>query len=495
MDMNIEMNIEMDMDIKMKCVSELFELSDILDEIVPDSSVSYFNEDDSLELYDTFIHLMEHLIEQNPTLITEEDFADIFDDYINDILDVYAFHFNEDIFYNDDAEEELELIMEQAREDFFKDHITPRSFETSCILPINDNNNNNDHNDHKDNIAQQLIYLKSKPQPDQRTPEWYQMRHNLITASNAYKAFESQNVQNSLIYEKCQPLKGANVDEDTKSIYMVNTTSTLHWGQKYEPLSVIIYENMYNTKIDDFGCIQHDVYKFLGASPDGINVKIDSDRYGRMLEIKNVVSREITGIPKKEYWIQMQLQMEVCDLDECDFLETKFVEYDNAQDYWNDIGVTEKKRGIMMHFHTKTGAPFYKNIPFDISGDKALSDKCIVENIELYQGPEYGYVWIKNNYWKLDFYSCVLVLRNREWFKTNIQGLQNIWDIILKERVTGYEHRAPKKKNVVSSSNNGVQTLLAPLPVQSNISKPYGCKLILNKLNNQSTDNKMDDNK
>ena len=45
-----------------------------------------------------------------------------------------------------------------------------------------------------------------------------------------------------------------------------------------------------------------------------------------MLEIKNIVNREINGIPKKEYWIQMQLQMEVCDLGECDFLETRFKE-------------------------------------------------------------------------------------------------------------------------------------------------------------------------
>ena len=35
---------------------------------------------------------------------------------------------------------------------------------------------------------------------------------------------------------------------------------------------------------------------------------------------------KLDGIPKKEYWIQMQLQMEVCDLDECDFLETRFIE-------------------------------------------------------------------------------------------------------------------------------------------------------------------------
>ena len=41
-----------------------------------------------------------------------------------------------------------------------------------------------------------------------------------------------------------------------------------------------------------------------------------------MLEVKNPVSREITGMPKKAYWAQMEIQMEVWDLNECDFLET-----------------------------------------------------------------------------------------------------------------------------------------------------------------------------
>jgi hypothetical protein len=96
---------------------------------------------------------------------------------------------------------------------------------------------------------------------------------------------------------------------------------------------------MYKSKVEDFGCIQHPTYKFLGASPDGIIIESSTGRYGRMLEIKNPVSREITGIPKKEYWVQMQLQMEVCNLDDCDFLETKFVEYHDFDSYRDDSAI------------------------------------------------------------------------------------------------------------------------------------------------------------
>ena len=93
-----------------------------------------------------------------------------------------------------------------------------------------------------DYIGEQLTVLRGKPQPAQRTPEWYQFRHNLITASNAYKAFESQATKNQLIYEKCQPLTNTNssssiLDSDfVEEVKMVNVNSSLHWGQKYEHL-------------------------------------------------------------------------------------------------------------------------------------------------------------------------------------------------------------------------------------------------------------------
>ena len=80
--------------------------------------------------------------------------------------------------------------------------------------------------------------------------------------------------------------------------------------------------------------------------------------FGRMLEIKNVVSREITGIPKMEYWIQMQIQMEVCKLNECDFLETKFVEYANYDDFINDHNT--KYKGIILQY-LKNEEPYYIN--------------------------------------------------------------------------------------------------------------------------------------
>ena len=263
----------------------------------------------------------------------------------------------------------IEDDMNDILEDAFRIYITTFHPERSLKNNDEEEEDQSESNEEEKNIIEEKIqYLRDIPQPVQRTPEWYKFRWNLITASNAWKAFESQNTINQLIYEKCQPLKDFTLEDE--EVKMVNTNTTLHWGQKYEPLSVMLYEHIYNSKVEDFGCIQHPVYKFIGASPDGIIIESNTGRYGRMLEIKNIVNREITGIPKKEYWIQMQLQMEVCDLDECDFLETKFVEYPDYQSYHCDSSIavfngeefnsylTAKDgnyKGIIIHFHTKDG--------------------------------------------------------------------------------------------------------------------------------------------
>ena len=65
--------------------------------------------------------------------------------------------------------------------------------------------------------------------------------------------------------------------------------------------------------------------------------------------------------------------------------------------------------------------------------------------------------WVKNIYWKLDVYSCILVPRNKQWFQTVLPYFKNTWDIILKERKTGWSHRLPKKKVKKEKKENNIK--------------------------------------
>jgi len=286
-----------------------------------------------------------------------------------------------------------------------------------------------------DDTTQKQIYtLQHIPQPAQKTLEWYKFRHEHITASNAWKTFGSQSCQNQLIYEKCKSfIIDKNEQPETKIVNLAE--SSLTWGHKYEPLTRMLYEDMNKTIIQDFGCIEHPIHNFLAASPDGI--VIGQNNYGRMIEIKNVVSREINGIPKLEYYIQTQLQMEVCNLNECDFIETKFKEFDSYNEYINTM--SDNKKGIII-VYVENGDYVYYYMPFNITNENEINEW--LDNNMNHPGE-----WIKNVYWCLEIYSCVLIKRQIEWFNYAITPLKNIWDIICVERVGDYSLRAPKKRN------------------------------------------------
>lgn len=290
-------------------------------------------------------------------------------------------------------------------------------------------------------ISNQLEYLKNCPQPVQRTPEWYEYRNTCLTASNIWKVFGSESSRNQLIYEKCIPCKDFS-DSNT------NVDSTLHKGQCYEPLSVQWYEHNCDAIVADYGAIRHKTIPFISASPDGINVNECSSSYGRMLEVKNIFNREINGIPKLEYWVQMQTQMEVCDLDICDFLETRFVEYNNSSDFEMDgeftMSADNKAKGIFIMFMDTNGKVFYQYPPYGVT----LKEFELWQEttMEVYSDDE----WIRNIYWKLDQVSCVAVRRNKLWFSSALPVIRELWDIIERERETGFEHRKPKRKRKTS---------------------------------------------
>ena len=472
-------------------IFQLEPLEDILETLVFEDEPSIFTEEYAIELIETALHIMAEYVNDNPTLMSEPDFDDIL---LEEIKDIFYIQLEEHIFESDYIEDDMNDLLEEAFNIYITTFHTERSINTDEMFYQDETENNNldevqkNHylEDNKNIILNKIQKLREIPQPVQRTPDWYKFRWNLITASNAWKAFGSQSTINQLIYEKCQPLKDFNNETLDYEIKMVNTNTTLHWGQKYEPMSVMIYEEMYDSKVEDFGCIQHPNYNFLGASPDGIVINSNTGRFGRMLEIKNIVNREITGIPKKEYWVQTQLQMEVCDLNECDFLETKFVEYPDFQSYCNDSSVSKineeefnsfvttkdgNYKGIIIHFYMNDGAPFYAYMPLNIWTPKDVR-KWEENTLEKYQSNPYNYSYIKYIYWKLEKISCVLLLRNNDWFKNIIGQLENVWKIIEEERISGYQHRAPVKREKKE------------MPVKSFINNDTECFLKIIKLDN-----------
>ena len=153
--------------------------------------------------------------------------------------------------------------------------------------------------------------LKQTPQLIQRSPEWFQFRNDHITASALSKivGMKMGRSLSQIISDKC----------GVKSPFLKNA-AIMH-GVIYEDVAVALYEQRNQTKVHDFGCVPHKEHSFLAASPDGISEQ------GIALEIKCPKSRKIKENIPDYYWTQVQLQMEVLELDRCDFLEVKLTDW------------------------------------------------------------------------------------------------------------------------------------------------------------------------
>jgi hypothetical protein len=236
---------------------------------------------------------------------------------------------------------------------------------------------------------------------------------------------------------------------------------------------------MYSTRLSEFGCIRHREYSCIGASPDGINTDPESERYGRLLEIKNPVNRDLTGIPKEEYWVQMQIQMETCDLDECDFFETVFKDYSETEFYED---TTHEYRGVILYFVQRisvgdinayvsaTNSPKYEYMPLDIPITREAVEEWIGETRMRLRRDWSLY---ETQYWYLADYSCITVPRSKEWFCQALPRIEEVWNTILKERDTGYEHRASKKRilktEVVQGDASSDSQYIKNMPVVSGV--------------------------
>lgn len=139
---------------------------------------------------------------------------------------------------------------------------------------------------------------------EQRSQEWLELRENMITASDVASALGENRYEsiNSFIKKKVLKTKWA------------GNAATAH-GTLLEPLVRDLYDQRYGRKSHEIGLVQHTKYPWLGASPDGVTED------GLLIEIKCPLTRKIEPKVPSHYLPQVQLQLEITDLEECDFIQ------------------------------------------------------------------------------------------------------------------------------------------------------------------------------
>jgi len=248
-----------------------------------------------------------------------------------------------------------------------------------------------------------LKELLKRPLIKQRTPEWFKLREDRLTASDLYDA-----IKNPLSLAK-KKIKGIS--------YNSNAIPALKWGTMFELIATNIYEDKKKKKVYEFGLIINEKINNFGASPDGITEE------GKMIEIKCPYKRKIIEgeIPEK-YQYQIQGQLAVCKLKECDYIECEFSCYDNIEDYRKECEKSEYQ-GIIGELRKENGEIEYKYSKFN---------QEIEENIKEMNKLANGY---KLNYWKLNKINIQEVKFNKEkWEKEISPKIKEFYLIYMNEK-------------------------------------------------------------
>jgi hypothetical protein len=328
------------------------------------------------------------------------------------------------------------------------------------------------------NVKYRCDEIASIPMAEQKSPEWYKQREELISASDA-----------GYFLKTCGQYKSIDTLKIKLGIkfYPNSTAKPLVHGNTYEDVTRAIYESRHGVAVTEYGLLSAGT-TCVGASPDGIitDIKLPTldaiSRYGRLLEIKNPYSRVIDSKIKSEYMVQILQQQFTTQLPVCDFVETTIVDihcntgnmnykpYITLDDMLNDtinfsnmellnriknpnipkqnVNKFGNEKGLVLCLSKKYSETDIRNkyllYPIDIQYDKLNIEKWLVDKVSEYSKDGWYKTGIR--YWRLDVYSEKTVIYDQKVYeKEYIPKLESVWDVVKKCRLMKVEGKTKEE--------------------------------------------------
>ena len=281
-----------------------------------------------------------------------------------------------------------------------------------------------------------LSELLRAPQLAQRTPEWYEARQTMVTASDVAQCINKGKfgTQKEFFVKKVAPELAPPFNA---------TIAPLAWGIKYEEVAKRLYEARHRVRVHELGLLRHPVLDFIGASPDGIT------EHGIMLEIKCPWRRKIhPGEVPLQYMYQMQVQLDVCGLDHCDYLEVALKQYEDEAEFIADgaspilYDARGMEKGLMVEYTAGADgsvAHVYMDRDITTVDDALLWRDRVLRELE-------G----KNpvpTYWHVDVFNVQRVVRDPALLAEIYEGVRAVWGRVLLYR----EDRAAFEREVLKA--------------------------------------------
>ena len=215
---------------------------------------------------------------------------------------------------------------------------------------------------------ERLRAMLQSPGIEQRTPPWYAARDELLTASDLGQALNCGKFGNR------KQLMRKKVMRETMAEPGPGEFNPFKHGRVYESVALQLYRQWLVTpvgrdpddaitedlpEVHEFGLLRHPTFRCFGASPDGVT------ELGVMVEIKCPIKRKITGEVQEQYWMQMQGQMEVADLDACDFVEVELDTdaYMDLAEVEADVATPWDQKGLVVSMNAEADEDYVYSPP------------------------------------------------------------------------------------------------------------------------------------
>lgn len=288
--------------------------------------------------------------------------------------------------------------------------------------------------------------LLTIPKVEQKSAQWYELRQNLITASDFAQALGEGKfgTKDDLIKKKVAP-------QDDNAKFANNPF--FKWGNMFEQVACELYSTLTeNVVVHEFGLLPHETRPYFGASPDGIT------EYGVMLEIKCPFKRKIEtgGAVPKQYYYQIQGQLEVCGLEECDYFECQFQLYKTQKDFFgskddgNIKGIIIERQPSQYVYSSFSASPEWD---FESWLNDQLEDAQDVISIK---------------FWYLSHYNIQRVKLDKQFVDKKLDELEVVWNKILDYRSNGDKYKVEVEKviNIGETARLRPRVVEAPNPKQ-----------------------------
>jgi putative phage-type endonuclease len=263
-----------------------------------------------------------------------------------------------------------------------------------------------------------LARLKAIPLIAQRSEEWYNLRKQRLTASDTAQAIGKGKFgsRDNLVQKKVLEMQGKSAP--------FRTMPAMKWGVMFEQMAMRCYQQENDgVNVYEFGLIPHPTLSCYGASPDGIT------ELGIMTEIKCPYRRKITGEVPDYYELQMQGQMAVCGLRECDYIECDMQVFDNEEAYVDAQGDLTKDHGVICEF-TRNGETMYEYSDPHLTARQAVAWARESSTRKMRQ--DELLTLVKLHMWSLRHMSVKRVYFDQERWDKLVPELESFWNDVVK---------------------------------------------------------------